>query len=571
MLRSSHDHYKMRRQQHHQQTLAKSIFNDNRSIGDERDALITQQMDEIARLKADIKHNSQMYDEKDAVYVKIDSSVCKITERCNMLFTRGKYDATAREQILLDLSRSTVEYADHKSRETKEIMKRLAAMAGEVEELKARMKDIERRDAANDSGSTPPSHGTITRQQIRARHQQENEQAATPAKMGPPKGHTGHHSAYDVDDRVDLSLDACPGCGRPLVRLDRYSKVALELEKIGVTEKLYDVYLYMCGTCGPISTEPDWMLNGTSIGKKWLIKIIRLSHTNKSMSELSETIEIAYGKRLCRDTLKKALETSQAPLRPEIDTIQANIAKSESGHLDDTVMPLGRDRNTYDCKTHGRAGGNGNDDNRGRAGKDGRMWVMVGDRNWVRYMAAQTRTKAEMMANFPYPDLPIHCDAYPAHNYFQVRQLCWAHVKTKVENGVIKNDAPTGQYLYHRLMNIYHHVKDLLPDTPIQYIQHLISETETIGRLLLQEGINAGTCVRNCAPYLFTAVTHTSMEFTNNLAERLLRRYVIRRKVIYRFATLRGAQRYCTIASCLETWKLQGRNAQTELERLFGI
>lgn len=84
-------------------------------------------------------------------------------------------------------------------------------------------------------------------------------------------------------------------------------------------------------------------------------------------------------------------------------------------------------------------------------------------------------------------------------------------------------------------------------------------------------GLKVGTYLLNCSDNLFTAVRHPEMSWTNNIAERMLRRFVIRRKVIYRFATMRGAQRYCIIASNIETWKLQNRDPDEELYRLFDI
>ena len=98
----------------------------------------------------------------------------------------------------------------------------------------------------------------------------------------------------------------------------------------------------------------------------------------------------------------------------------------------------------------------------------------------------------------------------------------------------------------------------------------MIRAVRRIGKHLLDRGAkDAGTYVINCAENLFTAVRHPEMTFTNNPAETLIRPVVIRRKVIYRFATLEGARRYCTIASCLATWKLQDKDPEAELMRLF--
>ncbi len=575
VLCTSHDHYKMRRQQY-QQTITKNLFNYTDAISDPQHSLISGLLDKIAQLEADQKSQAIMRDEKDALYKRIDAKIQTVWECCNMLLTKNVYTtSTIRERMLSDMSRTTLDYAQYKDQANEDLKEANDALLEQIDELRTKCQKFEQRDAANDAGSTPPAHNTITRRQIKNRHDKEAPDT-TPAKIGPPEGHTGYARQYNPDGRINLTLDTCPDCGSPIGEIDRYSKIALELEDGRVTERLYDVYLYICGTCGPVSSKPDWMLDGTSIGKKLLIKIVRLYHTNKSGSELCETIHIAYDKKLCRATINKAIRASESLLKPEIKMIRNNIAKSSAGNIDDTVLPLGPDRSSdtgeNDSKDKDNDGKDRENDGKdsGNVSKNGRMWVMIGDGKHVMFHPAETRRKSVIEKNFPYPDIKMTCDAYAAHNHFKTRQLCWAHVKTKVENAVTKSDTETGWYLYHRLMSIYQHVKGLPPDTPEQKIDRLVLETTEIGRLLLQEGIKAGTYVCNCAPYLFTAVTNPEMSLTNNLAERMLRRFVIRRKVMYSFATLRGAQMYCTIASILETWKLHGSNAQTEFERLFG-
>lgn len=83
--------------------------------------------------------------------------------------------------------------------------------------------------------------------------------------------------------------------------------------------------------------------------------------------------------------------------------------------------------------------------------------------------------------------------------------------------------------------------------------------------------LKVGTYIPNCADRLFTAVKHQGMSLTNNISELMLRRFVIRRKVMYRFATVHGVQRYCIVANSLETWKMQNKDSDEELRKLFCI
>ena len=120
-------------------------------------------------------------------------------------------------------------------------------------------------------------------------------------------------------------------------------------------------------------------------------------------------------------------------------------------------------------------------------------------------------------------------------------------------------------------MDIFHHAKTLPPETPQETIDNLIKQTKDLGTRLKNEGIEkAGTYVVNCADRLFTAVTNPGMSFTNNIAESAIRQPVIKRKISYRFATLEGAQNYCTIASCIESWKKQNKDPEEQLLMRIG-
>lgn len=87
---------------------------------------------------------------------------------------------------------------------------------------------------------------------------------------------------------------------------------------------------------------------------------------------------------------------------------------------------------------------------------------------------------------------------------------------------------------------------------------------------MLNLGVKAGTYAVRCTDSIFTIVNNPGMSSTNKHAETDLRLAVIRRKVCYCFATERGAQRYCTIASCLKAQKRQGRDPDAELQSRFG-
>ena len=324
--------------------------------------------------------------------------------------------------------------------------------------------------------------------------------------------------------------------------------IEIEIDEDGkraIVESWNHVHLYQCEKCFEhVSSKPDSMIDGTIIGKNFLVKITRFSKSNKSNSELCETIEIAFEKELVSATIQKALNLATPMMEPECEVILENMENGTAGNIDETRVHIGDDT--------------------------GWMWVLIVDNKWVMFHPATTRGKSVLETKFPFPHLKITSDAYIVYkSFFKTLQLCWAHVKTKVRNGVTKKPSQEAQHLHKKLIDIYRHAKTLPPQTPPEEINDLISSVKHIGQQLLDIGIKAGTYVINCADMLFTAVINPEMSLTNNLAERTIRGFVIKRKVSYRFATMTGAQKYATIASCLHTWKLQEKDPDKELRRLF--
>lgn len=523
---------------------------------------ISQLLDKNTQLRRehdeDIKYKTLLQNKIQELQNDLSAKNRKIIELQTTLLLAAKSGCKpTRESILYDMSRTTLSYAKRRDEENAALKEEIASLNDQKSKLEAELADIKKRDAANDSGSTPTSHRTVTQKQIKEakkKKEEEEKESTEQVKIGPPPGHKGSARNFEPNENIDLTLDKCCKCGRTdiiEIKDQAYSKMMVEIEqndekdrsRLTVTESLYRVHQYSCAKCGVISSKPSSMIDGTIIGKNLLAKIVRLSQSNKSQSELRETIEIVYGKTFSRATIANALNKAARLMQPATEEIDEGIKNGEHANMDETRIIVIRP--TW------------------------WLWVIIVDGKWVKYYITDTRAKKVIETAFAFAYLKMTCDAYAVYNYFKIRQLCWAHVKTKVENAITKNDTPESRYLYGRLMDIFHHAKTLPPDTPQKTIDDLIQQTKDIGQKLLDLGIKAGTYVKNCAPNLFTAVNNPGMSFTNNIAESALRPAVIKRKVSYRFASEHGARRHCTIASCLETWKRQGRDIDEELQKLF--
>ena len=344
-------------------------------------------------------------------------------------------------QIALDVARSAVRLAEESAAGLADANTVLARMREEKSGLEERVAHLERMDRYHDGGSTPGSHNTVTQQRIAGerKKQKEKKKKPEPAKGGPQKGHKGAGRAWRPEETITCRLDKCTSCGCTALEVVRqYEKMLILLELGIVSIKAYHVHEYTCAGCGAaMSDKPDEMLDGTTISRSLLVKLVRLHRSNKSMSELCETAEIAWGVRLSRAAVSNGIRVAAALLRPEEDRIREAMGRAKAGNPDETRLPIGNDL--------------------------GYLWACIADKLWVLYHAATSRKRSVLWEMGINPEMKVTSDAYSAYKFFKVLQLCWAHVKTKVKNAAVKIGTPVMKYLYGNLMAIHRHATTLPP------------------------------------------------------------------------------------------------------------
>jgi transposase len=74
---------------------------------------------------------------------------------------------------------------------------------------------------------------------------------------------------------------------------------------------------------------------------------------------------------------------------------------------------------------------------------------------------------------------------------------------------------------------------------------------------------------RLCADAILRFIGNFSVPFTNNVAERAVRMPKVKQKISRCFRTLKDAEHFCVIRSCLDTLRKQGSGMLTVLQRVF--
>ncbi|MXY60674.1 MAG: transposase [Cenarchaeum sp. SB0665_bin_23] len=99
------------------------------------------------------------------------------------------------------------------------------------------------------------------------------------------------------------------------------------------------------------------------------------------------------------------------------------------------------------------------------------------------------------------------------------------------------------------------------------WLKRLISNYRESTNELMQK---FGTTLENAASEMFTFVMYSHVHSTTNLCEQSIRKMIGHRNSRIQLKSDRGAENFCIMLSCVETWKLRKLNVWDELCRVIG-
>ena len=157
-------------------------------------------------------------------------------------------------------------------------------------------------------------------------------------------------------------------------------------------------------------------------------------------------------------------------------------------------------------------------------------------------------------------------------------QRCWAHAIREVKEVCMnsKRKDKSLECAYNWFCDIFEQVKYARKIKSREIREQLYMELiEELDRWIqvyscyrtLRETVNT---IKNGKEYWFTCVLHPEIEPTNNLAERMLRAWVVFRKIIGCLRTEKGEHTTETMLSLFSTWKLRKLQPYAQLKSLLG-
>ena len=157
-------------------------------------------------------------------------------------------------------------------------------------------------------------------------------------------------------------------------------------------------------------------------------------------------------------------------------------------------------------------------------------------------------------------------------------QLCWAHEIRSIAEAALRPGSTLAVRRLHRdVKGVFGMAKDMVAGgAPRTRALRLVAERELDDVLDRYRGCGKEDAERIVAMLdrdkrsLFTFVEHDGVEPTNNRAERALRYVVLLRKI---FGQIKGGrrsmERWAHLASCVRTWRAQGKSVMAEISRIM--
>ena len=373
-------------------------------------------------------------------------------------------------------------------------------------------------------------------------------------KPGGQPGHKGVSRELLPEKEVDYieqhqppAICACGGLVEDLRCYQRHQVHELPPIKIVVTE--HQLMRGSCGLCGQEHRAelPDHVPSGM-LGPYLLALIATLTSDYKmSKRDVVRLFTDLFNLSLSVATIKRAEETVSSAIKPLVEEAKVFVQQQEMVNCDET--------------------------SHSECGKKRWTWVAIASSVAVFMIAATRSTKAaKALLGEAFQGI-LGSDRYSAYTWVAAhcRQVCWAHLirdfKKISERGGQSQRIGWRLLVYtRRMFRLWHAVRDGTLTRPVfkekmKPIRHAI-ETLLLDGTNVDHDKTKGTCkeLLKIKGALWTFIEVVGVEPTNNLAERVLRKIVIWRKVCFGTWSTNGTLYLERVMTVVATCRLQNRS-----------
>jgi hypothetical protein len=425
----------------------------------------------------------------------------------------------------------------------------------EIEDLKEKL------NTNSDNSSKPPSTNPFA--------SNKNNKKKGKRNPGGQPGHPGITRNLLPESEVDhIEKHQPPSeceCGGEVKAISEYSRHQVhDIPPITAVVTEHQIFYGCCEDCGKTHQAELPPPVPTGMLGPYLLALIATLTSDYKMSkrDVARFLMDFYSFSICIATVKRAEETVSAALANPVNEAKEYIKKQEIVNADET--------------SHSECGK--------------RMWTWVAIASTVAvFLIAATRSKkaAKELLGAAFKGM-LGSDRYPAYLWVAAnfRQICWAHLKRDFK----KISERTGKSKWiglrllvytNRLFHYWHQVRD--GTITREQFKKLMEPIRHNVELLLMAGTTVdhlktqGTCfeILKIKAALWTFIDKISIEPTNNIAEQVLRKIVIWRKVCFGTWSANGTLYLERVMTVVATCRLQNRSVygflheaiQSHLER----
>lgn len=337
-----------------------------------------------------------------------------------------------------------------------------------------------------------------------------------------------------VDEERTLTLDHCPHCGIPLsgpvAERVRYVEDILP-PRAHVTR--YRIQRYFCPQCRKlVEATPTDVLPGHRLGIGLMAQVVWLREELRLSVNLIQTYLERAGVSVSQGEIERITSEVAQELGPLYRSYREALRGGEAVNLDETGLRV--------------------------EGENSWLWVGVRKSPATAAFQIHRRRNSQVVAGLLGEGFSgvVGCDFYPAYNVREgKKQRCWAHLLRATG----KLEGEEGRRLHRELKRIWNEASRWVAEER----QRAARWEEQVAELARREWEDPG-CRRIAKRLikhvgeLFTFVACPGVDGTNNVAERALRPYVVKRKISGGHRSWAGARKHEVLMSVLETCRLRG-------------
>jgi len=467
------------------------------------------------------------------------------------------------------LSKEQMEQQLHASQE------KVAAVVSENDELRAAMGQMEKtikhledllRYYANPN--TPPSANSLEWKEEK-RHKKQQTEDAPAGRRGGKVGHVGVSRQRDPEKIIKHRFrrrregrrfvpDIECACG---ARMEVAGRRVRDITDITITseETRHIIEVARC-TCGRTAEAPNDLPAKGNFGRQFIGLVSEIRAGRAPLAGIAVTVGAITGIKIAESTVNSIVARASDVMRPEAEDILRKVEQSDAVGFDETHW---------------------ND--------DGRLAytnvAQSGNHIAINISSSRATLMLDTMDRFDGVAITDGYNAYARFDKDGRHQACWAHHLretkhlAKKHGGAVPPDMKrVRQELYEDHQSIFHMAKqqaaqgahsprlrsamDLVMQDMIDKYYHMGADDPDMIRVLDK--------LRRQVPRMFAFLEYHGVDPTNNASERALRYIVVFRKII---GQTKGGplamRRLADFATCVLTWRMQGKSVYDEVARLI--